>query len=95
MSEPHLRHYGVDVLGEGDLLEELLLPGRDVALLRLDVVLRCRSNQDNQHGLTGHVHLKHTHHVGQCGSTPARCVFIRRLSKAAPGLLFLFLSQSE
>lgn len=54
---PHLRHYGVNVLREGDALEELLLAGRD-PVLRLHAVLRRGSNQNDQHGLTGHVHLE-------------------------------------
>lgn len=48
---PHLSHDGVDILCKDDALEERL---------PLDPVLWCRPNQNNQHGLTGHKHLKHT-----------------------------------
>lgn len=54
---PHLRHDGVHVLREDDTLEAVLLAGR-AAVLLLDVVLCCSSHQDDQHGLTRHVHLK-------------------------------------
>ncbi len=55
----HLGDYGVNILCEDDMLDELLRAGWDTVLL-LDPVLWSRSNQYNQHGLTGHVHLKHT-----------------------------------
>lgn len=41
------------------MLEELLLAERGFFLL-LGPVLWCVPDQDDQHGLTGHVHLEHT-----------------------------------
>lgn len=56
---PHLGHYGVGVLCKGN---ELPLAAADAVQL-LDPVLRRGSNQNDQHGLTGHVHLKHRNKV--------------------------------
>lgn len=42
-------------------MEELLLAERGFFLL-LCPVLWCVPDQDDQHGLTGHVHLEHTAH---------------------------------
>lgn len=55
---PDLRDDGVHILREDDVLLQLPVAGRTTVLL-LDPILWCVSDQNDQHGLAGHVDLKH------------------------------------